>query len=258
MKSVISYVLFGSQRRYIAGAFINVILAAKIYPEFVVRIYIGKDVPTWVTAELKKFKNVELKIVPPSNDWFARAWRFLALADREVDIVLFRDLDARLTVRERRAYDEWYESGLDFHVMKDHPVGHKEWPMSAGMWGGYADKLRNMATMMGLYMQKITSETPLHIHSRSFTYVADQQFLAEKVWPRVSKSCLMHDSYFDTKISPPSIVKKFPVDLENPANHVGAALDENDYFVFWEDESLSVKNGGIGKFEYDLELLEGL
>lgn len=249
MKNVISYVLFGSQRRYIVGAFINVILAAKIYPEFAVRIYIGKDVPAWVTAELKKFKNVELKIVPPSNDWFAYAWRFLAFADREVDIVLVRDIDARLTVRERRAYEEWYESGLDFHVMKDHAIGHQRWPMGGGMWGGYADRLRNMATMMGLYMQEANTKEP---------YLADQAFLEKKVWPRVQKSCLIHDSHFDTKVLAPSITKKFPIELENPANHVGAALDENDYFVFWEDESLSVKNGGIGKFEYDLELLEGL
>jgi hypothetical protein len=67
---------------------------------------------------------------------------------------------------------------------------------------------------------------------------------------------MIHDSFFGTKVTAPSVTKKFPVELENPANHVGAALDENDYFVIWEDESLSVKNGGIGKFEYDLELLE--
>lgn len=256
MKSLISYVLYGSSRRYVVGAFINVVLAKKIYPEFTVRIYIGNGVPAWVVQELKKFPNVEIKNAPAGNEWFSRAWRFLAFSDRDVDIVLIRDLDARLTVRERRAYDEWYESGLDFHVMKDHETGHKEWALSAGMWGGYADKLRNMATMMGLYMQETNNNTPLHTHAKSFAYLFDQRFLAEKVWVRVEKSCMIHDSFFNTKVPAPSITKKFPIELENPANHVGAALDENDYFVFWEDESLSVKNGGIGKFEYDLELLE--
>lgn len=256
MKNVLSFVLYGSNRRYIVGAFINAILAKKIYPDFVMRIYIAHDVPTWAVEELKKFANVEIKIAPAGNKWFASAWRFLAFSDREVDVVLLRDLDARLTVRERRAYEEWLDSGLDFHVMKDHETGHEVWPMGAGMWGGYADKLRNMATMMGLYMQEVMRENPLHVHAKSFYYIADQRFLAERVWVRVEKSCMIHDSFFDTKVTAPSVTKKFPIELENPANHVGAALDGNDYYIFWGDESLSVKNGGIGKFEYDLELLE--
>jgi hypothetical protein len=247
VKNVLSFVLYGSNRRYIVGAFINAILAKKIYPDFVMRIYIAHDVPAWVTEELKKFSNVEITIAPAGNEWFANAWRFLAFSDREIDVVLIRDIDARLTVRERRAYEEWLDSGLDFHVMKDHEIGHKKWPMSAGMWGGYADKLRNLATMMGMFMQEETHREP---------YISDQKFLSQRVWVRVEKSCMIHDSFFGTKVTAPSVTKKFPIELENPANHVGAALDENDYFVFWEDESLSVKNGGIGKFEYDLELLE--
>jgi hypothetical protein len=98
-----------------------------------------------------------------------------------------------------------------------------------------------------MFMQEETHREP---------YLSDQKFLSQRVWVRVEKSCMIHDSFFGTKLTAPSVTKKFPIELENPANHVGAALDENDYFVFWEDESLSVKNGGIGKFEYDLELLE--
>jgi hypothetical protein len=247
VKNVLSFVLYGNTRRYIVGAFINAILAKKIYPDFVMRIYIAHKVPAWTVEELKKFSNVEILIAPAGNEWFANAWRFLAFSDREVDVVLIRDIDARLTVRERRAYEEWLDSGLDFHVMKDHKIGHKGWPMSAGMWGGYADKLRNMATMMGMFMQEETNRGP---------YLSDQKFLSQRVWVRVEKSCMIHDSFFDTKVTAPSVTKKFPIELENPANHVGAALDENDYYIFWVDESLSVKNGGIGKFEYDLELLE--
>lgn len=248
MKNVIAFVLYGNQRRFVVGAFINAVLARKIYPDFTVRIYVGAGVPTWVSEELRKFVNVELRTAPPGNEWFSRAWRFLAFSDREVDIVLVRDLDARLTVRERAAFDEWYESGLDFHIMKDHPIGHRDWPISAGMWGGYANNLRNMSMMMGLYMQGTMMQD---------SYLYDQKFLAQKIWPRVQKSCLVHDSFFDTKVIAPSMTKKFPIALENIANHIGAALDENDYFIYPIDESLSVRNGGIGKFEYDLELLEG-
>ena len=246
MKQVISYSLYGENKLFIAGAFKNVALAQQIYPDHIVWFYVADDVPEWVTSSLRLFPNVEIKDAPQNNKWFASAWRMLAFADRNVDIVLVRDVDARLTVREKKAYDAWLESGRDFHVMKDHP-SHNRWPVSAGMWGGWADKMRNIATHMGMFMQE---------HGQVEQYTADQQFIAEKIADRILSNCLMHDSYFETELKKPSIRKPFPTKLENPANHVGAALDENDFYRYHEDEGLSVLSGGTGRFEYDLELLE--
>jgi hypothetical protein len=246
MKQVISYSLYGDKQMYLAGALKNVALAQKIYPEFMVRFYVSNDVPQWLVDTLGQFNNVEIRKSPENNPWLSSAWRFLAFADPEVDLVLVRDADARLTVRERRAVDDWMDSQLDFHVMKDHP-NHNRWPISAGMWGGWADKLRNMSTLLGVYIQE-KGEQP--------TYIADQLFLNDKLKDRVLRSCMMHDAYFDTELSRPSVRKRFPTKLHNPANHVGAALDENDYFRFSGDEGLSVINGGSGRFEYDLDLLE--
>ncbi len=245
MKQVISYSLYGDSNVYIVGALKNVALAQKIYPEHTVRFYVGEDVPLWVTETLEMFPNVEIKDAPKNNKWFSSAWRFLAFADREVDIVLVRDVDARLTVRERKAYDAWLDSGRDFHVMKDHPM-HNAWRVSAGMWGGWADKMRNIATHMGEFMKG----------HEGHGYGVDQEFINEKLADKILANCLMHDSYFSTELKKPSICRQFPTKLENPANHVGAALNENDYYRYSEDEGLSVLNNGSGRFEYDLDLLE--
>ena len=58
-----------------------------------------------------------------------------------------RDLDSRLSFREKMAVDEWVESGLRFHVMRDHP-SHSMWPMSGGMWGGTRDAMPHMADLL--------------------------------------------------------------------------------------------------------------
>lgn len=51
-------------------------------------------------------------------------WRFLALADPLVDVVLSRDLDSDITAREVAAVQEWYNSSAVMHVMRDHPYHH--------------------------------------------------------------------------------------------------------------------------------------
>ena len=64
---------------------------------------------------------------------FPRSWRFLATLDPQVlhpafpdlspkvDLMVSRDLDSRLTMREVAAVREWEESGAALHVMRDHP-----------------------------------------------------------------------------------------------------------------------------------------
>jgi protein O-GlcNAc transferase len=245
MKQIISYGLYGSEQKYLVGALKNVALAQKIYPEYTVRFYVSDDVPQWLIDTLEQFQNVEIKNAPQNNRWFSSAWRFLAFADPEVDLVLIRNVDARLTVRERRAHDDWLDSQLDFHVMKDHP-NHKQ-PVPAGMWSGWADKLRNVSTLMGVFIQERKEQS---------AYGADELFIRDKLAEKILRNCMMHDSYFETELNRPSVRKKFPTRLQNPANHVGAALDENDFFRYPTDEGLSVLNGGSGRFEYDLDLLE--
>ena len=69
---------------------------------------------------------------------FGMVWRFLPLLDPLVDAVASRDLDSRLTAREAAAVSQWLEeSGLPFHVMRDHPMHGTE--ILGGMWGARLD-----------------------------------------------------------------------------------------------------------------------
>jgi len=63
----------------------------------------------------------------------AMTWRFLPLGDPMVDIFISRDLDSRVSSRERKAVEEWEHSNLSLHTMRDHP--YHGVPFLGGMWG---------------------------------------------------------------------------------------------------------------------------
>ena len=66
-----------------------------------------------------------------------KIWRFLPLGDPTVSMFAVRDSDGRLSLREKAAVEEWINSSLPFHAMRDHPV-HSS-PILAGLWGGNND-----------------------------------------------------------------------------------------------------------------------
>ena len=63
--------------------------------------------------------------------------RFLPLVDPQVSVMVSRDLDSRLTAREQAAVEDWLETGLTFHVMRDNPQHDTD--ILAGMWGARLD-----------------------------------------------------------------------------------------------------------------------
>jgi hypothetical protein len=228
------------------GAVKNAILAARIYPEFIARFYFGSDVPRQTITTLGLMPNVEMFKVDGYHGQFSNAWRFLAFSDPDVEIALMRDADARLTARERMAVDEWIASGLKYHSMKDHPTGHRMFPINAGMWGGYTDELRHMKELMQDFRAR----------KQENSFAADQLFLARYIAPIVHKNMMIHDTFNETEIPEPSIRKSFPVPLANFANHVGAAMDEDDLLVYAIDRKMSISMGGNGYFQYDIPVPE--
>ena len=63
--------------------------------------------------------------------------RYLPLLDPSVDVMVSRDLDSRPTTREQAAVEEWLNTGLAFHVMRDNPQHGTE--ILGGMWGARMD-----------------------------------------------------------------------------------------------------------------------
>ena len=85
---LISFSLWGDNPRYTDGAVQNVSLAKMVYPDWMCRFYIGKSTPQHTLDQLSEFNNVELVHMDEEGDWTGMFWRFHALSDKDVDVVI--------------------------------------------------------------------------------------------------------------------------------------------------------------------------
>ena len=144
-KKIVSFNLWGDNPMYNFGAIRNAELMSEVYPhDWIARFYIGSDVPKKTIDRLEAFPNVEVvDMTGTPNDWQGSMWRFFAVdLEEDIDYIVFRDTDSRLTPREYEATREWMNSGKCIHIMRDHPY-HTECIM-AGMWGCKPKELMNI------------------------------------------------------------------------------------------------------------------
>lgn len=238
----IAFSLYGNESRYTIGAIKNAILASRYFPfddGFVVRFYIGIDttVDESILSTLQRIKGVQISIVGEPEDHRAKLWRYYAFSDPQFDVVICRDVDARLSYRDRIAHEEWEQSGLDYHIIKDHPTGH-DYPISAGMFAGKTQDLRNM--------EKLILEENLGNY-----YTVDQDFLASRIYPQIKNSLLIHDPYYKTEVEGRSIRTTIGFDPPSPLSHIGAALYADDTFVFDVDRRMQQAYSQRNKYQYE-------
>ncbi len=123
MKKVISFSLWGDNPTYNVGSIKNAECAKIKYPDFECWFYIHKEsVPETTVTELSKLNNVKIIFKSGNLDnCKPMMWRFQAIDDPEVEIMMSRDTDTRIYNREVIAVREWLKSNKLFHIMRDHP-----------------------------------------------------------------------------------------------------------------------------------------
>lgn len=171
--------MWGDKPIYNIGSIENVKLAKHIYPDFYCWFYCHKEsVPNETIEYLSSFDNT--KIIFKEDLIRSSSWRFEAIDDPEVEIMLSRDLDSRLSKREKIAVDEWLSSDKTFHIMRDHP--HHMMPIMAGMFG--CKKIKELPCWREL-LKNISSSH----------YGNDQDFLSHYVYPIVRSISMIHASH---------------------------------------------------------------
>jgi len=209
MTKAICFSLWGNHPKYNVGMIENAKLRPQIYPEWKTIVYLGQSVPSSTISALKKINNTDLIFMDQSGDWTGMFWRFLPAFDEKIDIMISRDADSRLSIREADAVAEWLNSDRDFHIMRDHPYHNTE--ILGGMWGCRNNLLNRL---------NITMAVP---ENGNFWQV-DQNFLREYVYPKVREYSFIHDSY---NLFGESQSKKFPSKRIN-GDFVGEIYDENN------------------------------
>lgn len=204
MKKIISFSLWGNNPTYTVGAVKNADLALEIYPGWICRYYVGKSVPADIIDALIQRENTEVFVMNEEGDWTGMFWRFYPASEPDVEIMLSRDTDSRLDIRERAAVDDWLAGDKDFHIMRDHPYHATQ--ILGGMWG-----VRN-GLLLGM-RQAILDYT------KGDFWQVDQNFLKEIIYPYIMNNTCTHDEYFAKE--------PFPTKRE-PKQFVGQAYDAND------------------------------
>lgn len=210
---VLTFSLWGNQLKYTIGAIKNADIAANIYPEFECWFYIHEEsVPKEIIEQLATRKNV--KIIMKSgnlNTCKPMMWRFEAIDEPEVEIMMSRDTDTRIYLREREAYDEWILSGKSFHIMRDHPAHSCK--ILGGMFGTKKiDSIPSWKDVMSSFHQT---------GHRQY----DQDFLVDYIYPKIINDCIIHASFCKYEND---MCKPFPSKYDDEFHFVGEYVYEND------------------------------
>lgn len=218
MSKIISFSLWSDNPKYNVGAIRNAELAQKIYNGWTCRFYVANTPVNFPPAveTLQTMSNVEIvRLDNYRADWGLMLARLNPAADPDVEYMISRDCDSRLSLREKAAVDEWIASDKLFHTMHDHP--HHSVPILGGMFG---IKCQNIPAI----------EFPYEAHkwfiNHQERWQVDQDFLTQEIWPIVKDDCMNHDQFFQHIWGG----IPFPT-LRQGLEFVGQVFDENEVTV---------------------------
>jgi hypothetical protein len=205
MKRVFSFSLWGNNSTYCLGAVKNAETIKQKFPDFECWFYIHSDsVPNTTIEQLNSMSNV--KLILKSGDLNVikpMMWRFEAIDDSEVEIMMSRDTDTRIWEREFVAVNEWLQSDKLFHIMRDHP--HHGDAVLGGMFG--TKKINEVPSWIELINNVVQDG------NRQY----DQSFLRDFIYPHIKDNSIIHASFH--RWEPHS--KPFPISYNNEFNFVG-------------------------------------
>jgi len=222
---VFSFSLFGDNPIYTIGAIKNVNLIKQNFTDWNTFIYTNK------TKEDDIIKNlIDLGCIikyETDHRWYNSTWRFKAISEDSVDIMICRDSDSRVFIRDVFAIEEWLESNYNYHIIRDHPVGH-HWKMNAGMWGA---KKTDFISNINLLLEDYKTKNSNLLNHKNF----DQFFLRDVIYPKIVNDSLIHDEYYGYEKNNYKIKRDRKID--NFA-FIGESMDENDKsrFLYREGE----------------------
>ena len=184
---IVSFALWGDSPKYVAGAISNARLVKTLYgPQWTGRFYVGDDVQTKVLDDLRA-EGGEV-VVFDRAEWASRSpatLRFAPASEKSVSVVVVRDCDSRINLRECAAVQEWLASGLQYSAMHEamHDCSYGE--IMGGMWG--ARKVSGSETPC----PHITPEVLSSWRHRG-EYGDDMAFLSEVLVPHLSTDTFFH------------------------------------------------------------------
>jgi len=185
MKKVISFSMWGKNPFYIIGGILNADIAEKEWEGWTCRYYMAPTVPKAAVKELAGRKNTEIFMMDEDVSWNGMFWRFYPASDPTVDVMISRDTDSRISIRDKAAVEEWLNSDKDFHILRD--CCQHGWPICGGAWGSRNGVISEMIDLIDQYPRKNIDNN----------HGIDQKFLGSEIYPRIISKAYVHDDWFN-------------------------------------------------------------
>ena len=237
-QKVVSFSYFGDEeselsqtRGYLRHIKTNLEAIKEFYPGWTIRIY--HDIPkgdkrrmdfmcdlACTNPELDMCAVEDIPNLGNVKHMYPIAWRFLAMLDPMVDLMLSRDLDTVISHREVVAVEKWLDSKKSCHIIRDHPFHF--FPIMGGTFGVQKFSKEDFDMIESTFWLAMTDPlfwAPYH------SYGHDQILLKKYFWPWFKIHNLSHDAYHCEKFphTKPFVTKR----PSTPRNYIGGKIAEN-------------------------------
>jgi len=190
MKKIISFSLWGNDKKYLIGALENIKLQKQLFPKWTCRFYVHNEVPKEYKIKLMETEGCE--VVQKTGDLGSHMdkpgmfWRFEVLKDKDVERFIARDVDSRLSLRDRSCVLDWIASKKEFHIIRDHAMHGTR--IMGGMWGATQNFINRIN-----YDELIDKFSKLEYKNM---YATDQEFLGRMIYPLLfAYDVCIHDNF---------------------------------------------------------------
>lgn len=236
MKCLVSFSLWGDNPIYTQGAVKQLNLFnewSKNGPHsWDCMFFVGDSVPKEISNELKALGAFVVYVLGTPEDQTSTFWRFRAFltAFGFYDAIFSRDVDSRLSEREKLAISQFLSSKKGFHIIRDHPFHGV--PILAGLFGAKSSISGIMNSMTVQPEPDFYKTVNRWIGGKGCTsfkdnnfYQVDQWWLRIKLYPQLRNEILAHDCFFGFERRRN---RMFLPDRE-PGDFIGKGFDENDF-----------------------------
>jgi hypothetical protein len=181
IKKIICFSLWGKEDFYNYGAYENAVIAKQLFPDWICRFYYA-DIDPEILYLLKHMDNVELVHMDKYEDNLSNMmWRFYPAFFEKDIILIVRDTDSRLNMKEKLAIDNWLKSDKDFHIIRDH-IWHST-RILGGLWG-----VKNNLLLDHSFQDNFNK------FCRKNEKGIDQMFLTQ-IYDKIKEKAMIYDTY---------------------------------------------------------------
>lgn len=175
-----SFCLYGPPNpKYYDGLLRNVEQIHLHFPGWAIYVYVGADVSQ---AFIDRLSRAHVRVRPTGRTGpVLMMYRFLAIDEPDVDVMMVRDADSRIHHRDRFAIQEFIASKFHVHAIRDHPYHTIQ--LLGGLWG--IKKSPETPAMTPLVEPQV---------QKPWNFGDDQVFLRDVLYPMIQSQLLVHTS----------------------------------------------------------------